>query len=75
MSCLLCASSNQAEFPTEMMFHFSGIKNLDKPHVLIFPKILVCLECGAARFTVPETELTLLANASLGVKSFAQSNR
>ena len=42
MSCLLCASRNQAEFGTEILIHFSGIANLDKPPVWVFPKLLVC---------------------------------
>jgi len=74
MSCRSCASGNQAEFSTEMMLHFSGVKNLDRAGVMIFPKVLVCLECGFSQFTAPKTELTLLANASPEVKSLAQSN-
>jgi hypothetical protein len=62
MSCLLCASNYQAEFAAEMIIHFSGIKNLDKPGVWVSPKLLVCLDCGFTPFTVPETELPLLAN-------------
>jgi hypothetical protein len=58
MSCLLCTSSNQAEFPTAMMFHFSGQKSGQAPRLDFSEN----LECGAARFTIPETELTLLAN-------------
>jgi hypothetical protein len=73
--CPVCGSGNQSEFPSEMALHFSGLENLHKPHVMIFPKILLCLECGAARFTVPETELTSLANATSEAKSFAQSGR
>ena len=61
MSCPACASSNQSEFPTEMMIHFSGAKNIDKPGIWQFPKLLVCLDCGFARFTVQRTELALLA--------------
>jgi hypothetical protein len=60
MSCTLCLSSNQAEFTTEMIIHFSGLKNIDKPGVLVFPKVLVCLDCGSSRFTTPETELRVL---------------
>jgi hypothetical protein len=26
----------------------------------MFPKLVVCLECGATEFTVPETELSVL---------------
>jgi len=60
MSCLLCASSNESEFPTEMMIHFCGFRNIDKPGVWVFPKVLVCLNCGFSRFTTPETELRVL---------------
>jgi hypothetical protein len=61
MYCALCESSNQAEFTTEVMIHFSGVKNIDKPGVLVFPKVLVCLDCGSSRFTIPGTDLALLA--------------
>jgi hypothetical protein len=61
MSCLLCASDNQAKFPAEMLLHFRGLKNLAKPGVWLFPKVLVCLDCGFARFTVQETELVSLS--------------
>jgi hypothetical protein len=65
MPCILCASNHQAEFAAEMNIHFPGLKNLDKPSVWTFPKLLVCLDCGYSRFTIPETELALLVrNAS-----------
>jgi len=59
--CLSCASGNQAEFTTEMIIHFSGLKNIDKPGVWVFPKVSVCLDCGFSRFSTPKTELALLA--------------
>ena len=62
MPCLSCASNYQAEFAAEMIIHFSGIKNFDNPGVWAFPKLLVCLDCGFSPFTVPVTELQLLAN-------------
>jgi hypothetical protein len=62
MSCSLCGSSNQAEYSAEMMIHFTGLKNVDKPGVWLFQELLVCLDCGASRFRVPEKELALLAN-------------
>ena len=61
MYCAICESSNQAEFTTELMIHFSGLKNIDKPGVLVFPKVLVCLDCGSSRFTIPGIDLALLA--------------
>jgi hypothetical protein len=60
MSCVLCASSYQAELSAEIMIHFSGLRNLDKPGILAFPKVLICLDCGFSQFTVPETEVALL---------------
>ena len=60
MNCALCASNNQVEFSAEMMIHFSSLKNLDRLGVLLFPKPLVCLDCGFSRFAIPETELQVL---------------
>jgi len=40
-----------------MVIHFSGLKNLDKPGVWVFEKLLVCLNCGGSKFTVPAKEL------------------
>jgi hypothetical protein len=65
MSCRLCGSSNDAELAAAMTIHFSGLKNLDNPGVLVFPKLLVCLDCGFARFTVPETALASVAKVTL----------
>jgi len=59
MACKLCGG-NQAQFTSEMCIHFSGLENLDQPSVFAFPKILVCLGCGASAFTVPESDLALL---------------
>jgi len=59
--CTSCGSANVGEFTGEIAIHFPGLKNIDKPAVWVFPKIAVCLDCGTARFVVPETELRLLA--------------
>jgi hypothetical protein len=61
MSCRACASHKEAEFSAEVMIHFTGVNQLDKPGVLVFPRLLVCLECGFSRFTTPKAELTQLA--------------
>lgn len=60
MACPFCLSSNQAEFLGEINIHL-GYNNLAKPRVWVFSKVLVCLDCGASRFTTPENELALLA--------------
>lgn len=64
MRCALCQSDNQAEFSVEMMIYFSGRAHIDDPGLLAFPKVSVCLDCGSARFTIPETDLALLAMSS-----------
>jgi hypothetical protein len=61
MPCLLCASRNQEEFGAEINIHFRGIKNIDDPGVLFFPRVLVCLDCGASRFSTPRDERLRLA--------------
>jgi hypothetical protein len=58
--CRSCGSSNQTELGSEIMIHLCGLKNLDEPPVMVFPKILVCLDCGVADFTVPKAELDQL---------------
>ena len=60
MSCLTCASLNEKEFTAEMMIHLSGPKHLANPGVLAFPRVSICLDCGASRFTTPGTELKVL---------------
>jgi hypothetical protein len=60
MSCSSCTSGNQAEFTAEINIHFPGLKNLDKHSVFVFPKLLVCLDCGCSWFTIREAELRLL---------------
>jgi len=44
-----------------MAIHFPGLKNIDKPVAWMFPELVVCLDCGTAEFTVPKSELPLLA--------------
>ena len=60
MSCARCSSLNQAEFTSEMMIHFCGPGDLANPGVLIFPIVVVCLDCGASRFNAPTRDLRSL---------------
>jgi hypothetical protein len=69
MSCPSCLSGKQAEFPAEMIVHFSGPENLDNPGVWVFPKLLVCLDCGVSRFTIPEPSMSLLKLGTWKAKS------
>jgi hypothetical protein len=55
--CRSCGSNNQAEFGSEINIHFPHLKDLDSPALLVFPRIVVCLDCGFTEFTIPEAEL------------------
>jgi hypothetical protein len=60
MSCRSCSSNSQKEFGSEIIIHVSGLKSLDKPSVMVFPKVTVCLGCGLTEFFVPEERLRRL---------------
>jgi hypothetical protein len=66
MACKSCGSDKQNRFRAGIAIHFPGLKGLEKPHVMVFPELLVCLSCGNAEFDIPETELRLLANGGAG---------
>ena len=62
MVCKSCGSANPQQFRTEIAIH---PHDLNQPPVFVFPKILVCMNCGklelAEEFVVPKGELQLLA--------------
>jgi hypothetical protein len=60
MSCKSCKSDNRSDFGGEVVIHFTGLKGLDKDPVWVFPKLMVCLDCGFTEFSIPETELQFL---------------
>jgi len=60
--CGSCGSKNLGKFPTAISIHFPGLKNIHRPQVLVFPRLLLCLACGAAQFTVGQPELNQLAS-------------
>jgi hypothetical protein len=63
MACNSCGSVNQGKFTSEIDIHFPGLSNVKKSAVLVYPELLVCLNCGKAEFTVPKDELALLAQS------------
>lgn len=60
MSCKACQADKKRVFNGEIALHFPGLKGLDMPIVWVFPKLMVCLECGFAEFEIPERELHIL---------------
>lgn len=61
MHCRVCQSASSRSFNSEINIHFPGLRGLDKPTVLVFPELVVCLDCGFTEFEVEEAELPLLA--------------
>lgn len=60
MPCKSCESEHQSTFNAEVAIHSPGLKGLNKPIVWVFPKLVVCLDCGLTEFVIPETELRRL---------------
>ena len=60
MGCSSCASANLTKFTSETMIHPTGFKNAANPGILVFPKLLVCFECGVSQFTLSEADLRQL---------------
>jgi hypothetical protein len=58
--CRSCQSHNKNTFDAEIAVQFRGFKGLNKPIVWVFPKLLVCLDCGVTEFLLPERELRVL---------------
>jgi hypothetical protein len=48
------------KFGAEIAIHFSGFKNIDRPHVYVSAELVVYMDCGIAQFAVPTAELRLL---------------
>jgi hypothetical protein len=61
MPCNSCGSVNQRNFSAEVSIHFPGLQKIDEPVVCVFPRVVVCLDCGASGFAVPKAGLRQLA--------------
>ena len=62
MKCRSCSSLGAQTFNGEIALHFSGLDGLTRPIVWVFPKVLVCLDCGFAEFAVPDEPMKTLRN-------------
>jgi predicted nucleic-acid-binding Zn-ribbon protein len=64
MPCEKCGSELQAQFDAEMNIHFPGSDGRDKAAILLYPRLLICLDCGFTEFTTPKKELPNLAKGA-----------
>jgi len=61
MKCRSCGASLVVQqLNGEVALHFPGLDGLKKPIVFVFPRVLVCLQCGIAEFAIPEELLATL---------------
>ena len=63
MPCALCTSDNHREFLAEVNIHPSDLSNPNNVGVFVFPRLLVCLDCGASSFMTPTAQLAQLCAA------------
>ena len=56
VACLSCRSENVRALVSEINIHFPGKANLTKS-LLVYPRLLVCLDCGLADVLLSEEEL------------------
>ena len=63
MACKVCHSEYQRNFNAEIGIHFPGLEGLDKPITWVFPKLVVCFNCGSTEFAIPDKELQQLSES------------
>lgn len=64
MHCKSCGLDSLRRFSSEICIHFSGFKQLSMPGLMMFPELLICLDCGFTQFSIPESELRRLVEGS-----------
>jgi hypothetical protein len=74
MACEKCRVSEQSQFQAEIAIHCTEPLSAPwKAPVLVFPKLLICVQCGRAEFMVPKTELGLLVKDSIAAGPVGQT--
>ena len=63
MPCKVCHSEHQRNLNAEIGIHFPGLEGLNKPITWVFPKLVVCLNCGSTEFVIPDKELRQLSES------------
>ena len=56
-TCSVCGSTELRTYSSELALHVLSRGDLDKSPLFLFPQVPVCRHCGAARFTIPVSEL------------------
>jgi hypothetical protein len=64
MACKAWGSDRLSVSSGEIAILLPGGEGPTKPIVWLFPKLLLCLNCGVAELAIPDTELSVLAESS-----------
>jgi hypothetical protein len=75
MACNSCGSENQQQFPSEILIHFPGLKNVNKPPVLAFPSLRICMDCGFTELPIPESVVCQLGKGAAAPRLQISSTR
>lgn len=61
MRCPECGSENQRKFASEVAVHVEEKPGERTPPVLVFPQLMICLDCGFLQGQIERNDLPLLA--------------
>ena len=64
MQCVSCGSEELDNLPAEIAIHLPRRANISKPHIFVFPLLMVCTRCGSTQFVLSEDELHQLTELS-----------
>lgn len=64
MPCRSCKSECVTGFDSEINIHLPGLRNLQRPGVWVFPKLIVCFNCGYAECRIDAAQVAQLREAS-----------
>jgi hypothetical protein len=67
-TCDVCSSSNLVEVIAETCIHFPGLNGLKADPTFVFPKAVVCLDCGFARSNLSWRDLEQVRKGTAKVK-------
>lgn len=68
LTCNSCSSCNVVEVVAETCIHFPGLKGLKADPIFVFPKAVICLDCGLVRSNLSEKELEHVRKGAAKVK-------
>ena len=67
--CKSCTSSNLIELITETCLLFPGLTGLKTEPMFVFPKIIVCTDCGFVQSRLSDRQLEKVKKGAATVKT------